>query len=109
MKATAADVAANGPVSRMAPGRSAAEASPNSAGIFRVMHQSASSGPVAAQASAAMRDRARMFSISVEADTAIGLRFRDFVTADNPAVPSAHRHQLRAYTRDRLADGPGIS
>src|ERR1700738_2489794 len=80
MKATAADVAASGSLSRKAPGRAAAEGSPNSAGIFRVMHQSASSGPVAAQASAAMRDRARIFSISAEADTAIHLRFRDFVT-----------------------------
>src|SRR5260370_34103551 len=79
MKATAAEVAAGGGVSRKAPGRAAAEGSPNSAGILRVMHQSASAGPVAAQASAAMRDRARIFSMSVEADTAIHLRFRDFV------------------------------
>src|SRR5258708_32935839 len=80
MKATAADVAASGWVSRKAPGRAAAEGSPNSAGILRVMHQSASSGPVAAQASAAMRDSARIFSISVEADKEIISGFCDIVT-----------------------------
>src|SRR3981189_3386802 len=101
MKAAAAVVAASGPVSRKAPGRAAAEASPSSAGIFRVKHQSASSGPSEAQASAVTRDRARIFSISAEPDTAIHLRFRDFVTlieltglADNPVVPSGSRYQL---------------
>jgi len=64
---------------RKAPGRAAAEHHRNSAGIFRVMHQSAFLGPGCSAASAAMRDRARIFSISVEL-TQRFVSVREFVT-----------------------------
>src|SRR6185437_4235038 len=58
--------------------------------MFRVKHHRASSGPVAVLASAVMRDRARICSISVEADKTTDLRFLEF-SCRRPKLASRQR------------------